>query len=56
MSLEKILIVDDETPVREVLCRTCRNLANHCRASGDETRSQLFAGFVAEFAATYARP
>jgi regulator of sirC expression with transglutaminase-like and TPR domain len=44
------------TPVREVLCRTCRNLANHCRASGDETRSQLFAGFVAEFAATYARP
>lgn len=44
------------TPVREVLCRTCRNLANHCRASGDEARSQLFAGFVAEFAATYARP
>jgi len=43
------------TPVREVLCRTCRNLANHCRASGDEPRSQLFAGFVAEFAATYAR-
>ena len=43
------------TPVREVLCRTCRNLANHCRASGDEARSQLFAGFVAEFAATYAR-
>ena len=43
------------TPVREVLCRTCRNLANHCRASGDKPRSQLFAGFVAEFAATYAR-
>jgi regulator of sirC expression with transglutaminase-like and TPR domain len=44
------------TPVREVLCRTCRNLANHCRASGDETRSQFFASFVAEFAATYAPP
>jgi regulator of sirC expression with transglutaminase-like and TPR domain len=44
------------TPVREVLCRTCRNLANHYRASGDEPHSQLFATFVAEFAATYAQP
>lgn len=43
------------TPVREVLCRCCRNLVNHYRASGDEEHAQLFADFVDEFDATYER-
>lgn len=43
------------TPVREVLCRSCRNLVNHCAAAGDPARAKLFAGFVEEFEATYAR-
>ncbi len=43
------------TPVREVLCRCCRVLASHYTASGDTDRARLFAGFVAEFDATYER-
>lgn len=43
------------TPVREVLCRCCRNLANHCRAAEEPERAALFADFVAEFEATHER-
>lgn len=43
------------TPVREVLCRCCRNLANHYAAGGDERRAVMFAGFVTEFEAAYER-
>lgn len=43
------------TPVREVLCRCCRNLVNHYTAAADPARAQLFAAFVAEFEATYQR-
>lgn len=43
------------TPVREVLCRSCRNLVNHYHAAGDEERSRMFAGFVEEFESTYER-
>jgi regulator of sirC expression with transglutaminase-like and TPR domain len=43
------------TPVREVLCRTCRNLVNHYQAAGHEAHARLFAGFVEEFEVTYAR-
>ncbi|MDI1249016.1 MAG: transglutaminase-like domain-containing protein [Lacunisphaera sp.] len=43
------------TPVREVLCRCCRNLANHYRVIHDPGHAQLFAGFVAEFESTYER-
>jgi regulator of sirC expression with transglutaminase-like and TPR domain len=43
------------TPVREVLCRCCRNLANHYRAAGDAEHADLFSGFVDEFEATYER-
>lgn len=41
------------TPVREVLCRSCRNLVNHYTASGEPTRAKLFSRFVEEFEATY---
>lgn len=43
------------TPVREVLCRCCRNLANHYAMAGANERASLFAGFVAEFDATHER-
>ena len=43
------------TPVREVLCRCCRNLANHYQAEGDTEHARLFASFVEEFEATYER-
>jgi regulator of sirC expression with transglutaminase-like and TPR domain len=43
------------TPIREVLCRNCRNLVNHYRAGGDAEHAQLFASFVEEFDATYQR-
>lgn len=43
------------TPVREVLCRSCRNLAHHYNLAGDAARSKLFAGFVEEFEETYER-
>ncbi len=41
------------TPVREVLCRSCRNLANHYKAAGDAENAKLFSSFVEEFDATY---
>ena len=41
------------TPVREVLCRSCRNLVNHYTAAGEPVRARLFAGFVKEFEATH---
>lgn len=43
------------TPVREVLCRCCRNLAHHYRAMHDPDHARLFAGFVTEFESTYER-
>ena len=43
------------TPVREVLCRCCRNLANHYTAANAHDHAKLFAGFVAEFESTYER-
>jgi regulator of sirC expression with transglutaminase-like and TPR domain len=41
------------TPVREVLCRSCRNLVNHYTTAGEPERAKLFARFVEEFEATY---
>jgi regulator of sirC expression with transglutaminase-like and TPR domain len=41
------------TPVREVLCRSCRNLVNHYTAAGEPERARLFSRFVEEFEATY---
>jgi regulator of sirC expression with transglutaminase-like and TPR domain len=43
------------TTVREVLCRSCRNLVNHYTATGDPDRATLFASFVEEFESTYER-
>ncbi len=43
------------TPVREVLCRSCRNLVNHYTAAGKLERAKLFSQFVEEFEATYER-
>lgn len=43
------------TPVREVLCRWCRNLVQHYTAANDPVSARLFAEFVSEFEATYER-
>jgi regulator of sirC expression with transglutaminase-like and TPR domain len=43
------------TPVREVLCRCCRNLVNHYSVANDHERARHFAEFVAEFESTYER-
>ena len=43
------------TPVREVLCRCCRNLVNHYTTAHDLEHAKLFAEFVAEFESTYER-
>jgi regulator of sirC expression with transglutaminase-like and TPR domain len=43
------------TPVREVLCRNCRSLVGHFTAAGDPERARLFASFIEEFEAAYAR-
>ena len=43
------------TPVREVLCRSCRNLANHFEANGDRRHASVFDGFVTEFEAIYSK-
>lgn len=43
------------TPVREVLCRCCRNLVNHYTAAGETARAKLFAGFVEEFESVHER-
>lgn len=42
-------------PIREVLCRSCRNLVVHYAQAGDQERSRLFASFVDEFESTYAK-
>jgi len=42
-------------PVREVLCRCCRNLVNHYKAASDTEHAHLFTRFVEEFEATYER-
>jgi len=42
-------------PIREVLCRSCRNLVVHYAQAGDQERSRLFASFVDDFESTYAR-
>jgi regulator of sirC expression with transglutaminase-like and TPR domain len=41
------------TPIREVLCRSCRNLVNHYKAAGDDDHAKLFASFVDEFDSAY---
>ncbi len=41
------------TPVREVLCRNCRNLVSHYTAAGEIGRARLFSRFVDEFEATH---
>jgi regulator of sirC expression with transglutaminase-like and TPR domain len=43
------------TPVREVLCRCCRNLVHHYRSAGDEEHAKQFSEFVDEFDSTYER-
>ena len=43
------------TPVREVLCRCCRNLVNHYTVANDQEHARLFAEFVAEFESTHER-
>lgn len=43
------------TPIREVLCRSCRNLVNHFTAAGRPERAKLFAHFVEEFESTFER-
>lgn len=43
------------TPVREVLCRCCRNLANHYSMAHQLDQARLFASFVHEFEVTYQR-
>jgi regulator of sirC expression with transglutaminase-like and TPR domain len=42
-------------PVREVLCRCCRNLVLHYAAANQPVNASLFADFVAEFEATHER-
>ncbi len=41
--------------VREVLCRSCRNLVHHYTAAGDPGRARLFESFVEEFESTHER-
>jgi len=43
------------TPVREVLCRCCRNLILHYTAANQPDHATLFADFVAEFESTHQR-
>ena len=40
---------------REILARSCRNLAQHYKAAGDLENAKLFTSFVEEFDATYER-
>lgn len=42
-------------PVREILCRVCRNLVNSYTASGEPEMVRLFSGFLDEFDAACAR-
>ncbi len=41
--------------VREVLCRICRNLVNSYSAAKEPEKARLFASFIEEFEAAYAR-
>ncbi|MDF3057100.1 MAG: hypothetical protein K0R17_1315 [Rariglobus sp.] len=41
--------------VREVLCRSCRNLVHHYTAAGDADHARLFTSFVEEFESTHER-
>lgn len=41
------------TPVREVLCRCCRNLSRHYAIENDDVQAELYAGLVEEFEATH---
>jgi regulator of sirC expression with transglutaminase-like and TPR domain len=43
------------TPVREVLCRCCRNLVSHYTVAQAPESARLFASFVAEFESTHER-
>ncbi|MCF3651238.1 transglutaminase-like domain-containing protein [Synoicihabitans lomoniglobus] len=43
------------TPIREILCRSCRNLANHYESHGHQDRAQLFDSFVTDFETTYSK-
>jgi len=43
------------TPVREVLCRSCRNLANHYEAQGQRDQAAMFDSFVQDFESIYAK-
>jgi len=43
------------TPVREVLGRSCRNLANHYESRGDRERAAIFDEFVNEFDSSFAK-
>jgi regulator of sirC expression with transglutaminase-like and TPR domain len=43
------------TTVREVLCRSCRSLANHYSVASDLARAQIFSEFADEFEATHER-
>lgn len=43
------------TPVREVICRCCRNLVNHYSQARQPDLARLFASFVHEFEATHER-
>jgi regulator of sirC expression with transglutaminase-like and TPR domain len=43
------------TSIREVLSRNCRNLHNHYIQAGEENKAKLFASFIEEFEAAYAR-
>jgi len=43
------------TPVREVICRCCRNLFSHYSLANEHEMARLFASFVHEFEVTYQR-
>lgn len=43
------------TPVREVICRCCRNLVNHYTLAGQSEGARLFASFVHDFEAVQQR-
>lgn len=43
------------SPVGEILCRICRNLAHQYSTRGDLGRARLFAGFIGDFEAAYER-
>jgi regulator of sirC expression with transglutaminase-like and TPR domain len=43
------------TPVREVICRSCRNLVSHYSLAKQPDLARLFASFIHEFEVTYQR-